>query len=264
MKVLLTNDDGFGAEGIEALWNVFKDRHEVYVMAPFSNRSGASHSINMSEPLEIRKIEERRYTCSGSPADCVMTVLKSDFLPRPDIVVSGINRGPNIGTDVVYSGTCGAARQAVLYGVPGVALSIMVEEVDGLGHEVKAQWKYDELARFAEKNLDNFIKQCRVCNEDLTMPEERCIFVNVNALSADSYKGVKHGDISFREYCSDRINVEPCGKDTFRRIFTFGKSRTSSRSYSDYDAVTNGYVAVTPVYAEPGNAQAMDGIEYLL
>ena len=110
MRILLTNDDGIGAAGLAALEAAFGSRHEVWVVAPDGERSGTSHAIHLQGPVRIRHEGERRFSCSGTPADCVFLGLRGDFLPSIDAVLSGINHGPNLGTDVVYSGTCAAAR----------------------------------------------------------------------------------------------------------------------------------------------------------
>ena len=146
MKLLLTNDDGFSADGIKTLARYLSDAgHEVWIFAPDRNRSAASNRITMDKPLRIKEHGQRVYSCSGMPADCVIAALKSGIIGNGvDAVLSGINRGANIGTDILYSGTAAAARQAVLYGVPGIAFS--VRSSDGF-------WRYDAMARFAYSNL---------------------------------------------------------------------------------------------------------------
>ena len=124
MRILLTNDDGIDAPGLEALETALMVHHEVWVCAPDGERSGTSHSVQLKGPVRIRRVGERRFSCGGSPADCVFLAYRGTFVPPFDAVVSGINRGPNLGTDILYSGTCAAARQAVLLGVPALAVSL--------------------------------------------------------------------------------------------------------------------------------------------
>src|SRR5574344_374949 len=147
MKLLLTNDDGYDADGIQTLAACLSRDNDVYVIAPDRNRSAVSNGITwMKEPLKFVRHSENVYSCSGLPADCVIAGLSGELLPfMPDAVISGINKGANIGTDIIYSGTAAAARQAVLYGIPGIALSI--ESSDDV-------WKYRALARFAADNLE--------------------------------------------------------------------------------------------------------------
>ena len=126
MKILLTNDDGIDAPGLNALYrSLLESGNEVWVVAPLSDRSGASCSVSIGRDLLLERRGENRYALDGSPIDCVISALKGGYLPSmPDAVLSGINSGGNLGTEVIYSGTCGAARQACLYSVPGIALRI--------------------------------------------------------------------------------------------------------------------------------------------
>ena len=261
MNLLLTNDDGFSAPGINALKKrLLLDGHNVMVFAPSANRSGASHCINLGSGVEVRKISESEYTCSGTPADCVMAALKSGVFSKIDLVLSGINQGPNIGIDIVYSGTCGAARQAVFMGVPAVALSVMVEEHDGEPFTPPEKYSYSAMADFAAKNLDNFSEMCVVAR-GMSMPETPCCFVNVNGLSQEEpYKSARFSGISFREYVNDRITLLPRAEGIFERKFSGGKVISSSRKFSDYDVLREGSVAVTRVIAEQMDAGEMGSI----
>ena len=123
MRILLTNDDGIDAPGLAALESALSARYEVWVCAPDGERSGFSHRIQLHGPLKIRNRGPQRFDCSGSPADCVFLAQNGKFVPPVDAVVSGINQGPNLGTDTLYSGTCAAARQAALFGLPALAVS---------------------------------------------------------------------------------------------------------------------------------------------
>jgi len=147
MKILLTNDDGVGSDGIQALLRVLSPGNDVWVVAPESQKSGGSHSITLKDSIRVHRLGEQVYACRGTPADCVMVALLG-LAPRGiDLVVSGINQGPNLGTDILYSGTAAGARQGALMGVPSVALSM-----GGYG----PPFDYDAAARFARRNLDLF------------------------------------------------------------------------------------------------------------
>ena len=144
MKILITNDDGIHCEGIKVLAEELGREHEVCVFAPDGDRSGTSHAMTLRSPGKVRRLEEGVYTCSGMPADCVILVQRGAIPFKPDVVVSGINRGPNLGTDILYSGTAAAARQAVLYGIPGIAVSLAAYE---------PPFDYLPSARFVRSNL---------------------------------------------------------------------------------------------------------------
>jgi len=124
MRILLTNDDGRDSASLVALRRRLTEDHDVWVVAPDRERSGCSHSITLREAIEVKQRAAGTYTCTGTPADCVLLALLGLLDIRFDMVVAGPNLGPNLGTDIVYSGTAAAARQAVFMGVPGLAASL--------------------------------------------------------------------------------------------------------------------------------------------
>lgn len=147
MRILLTNDDGIGSEGIQALVRALGAEHELWVVAPEAEKSGGSHSITLRDALRVRRVADHRFSCRGTPADCVMIALLG-LVPRGvDLVISGINHGPNLGTDILYSGTAAGARQGALMGVPSVALSV---------GSYAPPFDFAGAAEFAARNLDNF------------------------------------------------------------------------------------------------------------
>jgi len=124
MKILITNDDGIHSPGLHDLKEVLSREHEVWVVAPDGDRSGTSQSITLRDPVKMIQVEDRLWSCSGTPTDCVVFGT-GGFLPVEfDLVVSGINIGPNLGTDLLYSGTAAAARQAALHNFPAIAVSL--------------------------------------------------------------------------------------------------------------------------------------------
>ncbi|MEZ4273416.1 MAG: 5'/3'-nucleotidase SurE [Myxococcota bacterium] len=124
-RILLSNDDGIDAPGLTALTEGLQDLGELWVVAPERERSAASHAISLHKPLRIKKRQERRYAVSGTPSDCVYMALNHLMSDRaPDVIVSGINAGPNLGNDVLYSGTVAAAMEGALFGIRAVAVSL--------------------------------------------------------------------------------------------------------------------------------------------
>src|SRR3954453_19323933 len=125
-RILITNDDGYHSEGIIALEQALSEIGDIFVVAPESEQSGASHSLTLGRPLRIRQIDRRHWTVDGTPTDCVTLalnqILGADELPH--ICVSGINHGPNLGDDATYSGTVAGALEATILGVPGIAFSL--------------------------------------------------------------------------------------------------------------------------------------------
>ncbi len=148
MKILLTNDDGYQAPGIQSLFRALGQKHLVVMVAPDRERSAVSHGITLHHPVRMHKIKTGSpgsiYAVDGTPADCVKLGLAECFETPPDWVVAGINPGSNIGIDINYSGTAGAAREGALNGIPGLAVSVKLDRV----------MDYDNLARFVVHMVD--------------------------------------------------------------------------------------------------------------
>ena len=127
-KILITNDDGILSKGIFALWEAMKEVGETYVVAPSSEKSASSHSITLSEPLRVKFLERKNgfkgWSISGTPVDCVKIAIKTLMKEAPDLLISGINRGANLGTNIIYSGTVSAASEGTMLGIPSIAISL--------------------------------------------------------------------------------------------------------------------------------------------
>lgn len=254
MKILLANDDGIQAKGIQVLAaRLIKDGHEVYVIAPDSNRSAVSHHITMYNVNTLKEAGKNQWACSGYPSDCVCIGLKSNLFDfKFDVVISGINEGANMGTDIIYSGTCGAARQAVLDGVPAIALSVDPEEWT---IECRSKMKYEAMADFAAKNLEQLMA--------LSSTQIPRIFVNVNGASLDSYRGVKYcQSLCIRDY-GDRLNIVDNAGVKESHFVSGGAVPRLDESCDAY-VVKEGYIAVSRVYAEPLATEIVDGMQFKL
>ena len=262
MNLLLTNDDGFMAEGIRVLAKNLCKEHNIYVVAPDRNRSASSHRITVDKPIRLRKedcINESSvndksivvYSCSGAPADCVLATMRTNFLGvKIDAVVSGINRGINIGTDIIYSGTCAAARQAVLHGVPGIAVSLSSHT---------NSFKYDALARFTLKNFQKLYSLASITKN----PHEQ-IFVNINASSLEEYKAVRFAnELSVRKYNDTCKLVEDFYGDNYS-FFQGNSIITEGSPTSDYTLCEDGFVSISCVYAEPACVKNVDISDFSL
>lgn len=230
MKILLTNDDGIHAEGLLALVKYLEKKHEVWVVAPDRNRSGVSHGITMAEPLKLCQLAENRFSCSGVPVDCTFTAINGILNEYPDVVISGINKGPNLGTDIIFSGTAAAARQASFYGIPGIAVSLASFE---------EPLNYSALADFVSKNIEKLVTLC-----------EKDIFLNINAASLDSYKGYKLTSLSKRSY-QDKVSLYNAPDGKFYSFFLGGEVESLGDDDSDEKATAQGYVSITRVLSQP-------------
>ncbi len=244
MRLLLTNDDGIDGEGLQVLARTLRKEHDVWVIAPDSNRSAVSNGITISKDLCIKQIDERTFTTSGLPADCVLTGIYSNLIAQNvDMVLSGINRGFNLGTDIVYSGTAAAARQAAIMGFPAVAFSIQSDT---------AEYKYQALADFALKNLNTL--------KSLYTPD---VFLNINALSLDNYKAVQFTNVSVRKY-KDTVKVIKTASCEMESSFEGGTAITTGNENSDYNAVRKGNISITRVIAEPVSLDNEMSAKFLL
>src|SRR5687768_16089541 len=172
-RILITNDDGIHSEGIEALEAAMNEIGEVYVVAPASEMSGASHSLTLERPLRIRQIDDRHWTVDGTPTDCVTLALNRILADgeRPDICVSGINRRANLGDDATYSGTVAGAMEATILGIPGLAFSLAATR----SHD------FTESARIAidiaRKALEEGIPEWTLLNVNIPMGKTKGIRV---------------------------------------------------------------------------------------
>jgi len=177
-KILVTNDDGIFAPGIRALVDVMKDIGEVLVVAPDRPQSGMGHAITVSDLLRLRKVDftegVEAYSCSGTPVDCVKLAIYQVLKGKPDLLVSGINHGPNNSINVLYSGTMSAAVEGALESIPSIGFSLMDHSLEADMNESKPI-----VRRVAESALDNGI------------PEGSCLNVNIPAIRATEMQGIR-------------------------------------------------------------------------
>ncbi|MEI6389420.1 MAG: 5'/3'-nucleotidase SurE [Spirochaetota bacterium] len=231
MRLLLTNDDGIHAEGLKALAAELSREHEICIIAPDKERSGVSHAMSLKEPGRVRRHAEREYSCSGTPADCIILAGLGAVPFKPEAVVSGINRGANLGTDIVYSGTCGAARQASLQGIPAIAVSCASFQEPLL---------YRAAAVFVRRHLRSLLAGCIEGS-----------FVNVNAPSSES-DGLE-GSWAFPSRRSYRDHLRSFdAPDGYTYCFlTDTTIETAHELGSDHDVVAAGKISVSSIACQP-------------
>ena len=242
MKILITNDDGLNCDGIIKIFEALQKKgFDARILAPDRNRSAVSMGINMLSPLEMKKIDENIFTLSGLPTDCVIHGVCGIFENwKPDVVISGINRGANLGSDLLYSGTAAAARQASILNIPGIALSLAFVESKNYKPNLKdSERNYGTLANFVANNLENLIKLCSNQN-----------FLNINAPDAEKYNGAKFCNLSKRIY-KDKVIPYNAPNGLIYSFFTSEEVKTVPDEKSDFDAVYNGFVALSLVSNQP-------------
>lgn len=240
MNILLSNDDGFEALGINVLDRVLSERHVVTVAAPDREQSGKSHSMTISGRVRITEYGDRHFHVSGTPADCIIYSHRCSLFPvQPDIVIAGINHGYNLSADIVYSGTCAAARQAAFYGMKAIALSAE----DGCGEDT-----FEKAARFVLDNL-----------EALSAAIRPMTFLNINVPVSFSGEWEK-GGIGFVRYLDDISVVEECGNIRELEIngCEFHRFPAAGAYRADYEICASGRAAVTLVDVLPHYSASMD------
>ncbi|MCT4594700.1 MAG: 5'/3'-nucleotidase SurE [Anaeromicrobium sp.] len=247
MKILITNDDGIGAEGIYKLACELSKVGEIFIGAPDRQRSATGHGITMHEPLRARKVtffdtDFEAWSISGTPADCVKLSIESLMDKRPDIVVSGINNGPNLGTDVLYSGTVSAAMEGVLLGSKGIAMSLAgFKNLD-----------YAYAAEFARKLVENL--------RDKDIPEDTLLNVNIPNCSEENIKGVEITNLGVRKYKSSYTErIDPRGE----RYFWLEGEIVPVENGGDTDihAIENHVVSVTPLHFDLTKNSLIDEVK---
>lgn len=240
-RILVTNDDGYHAEGIVALEAVLGEIADVYVVAPESEMSGASHSLTLAHPLRIRQRATRHWTVDGTPTDCVTLALNQILRDdeRPHICCSGINHGANLGDDATYSGTVAGALEATILGVPGLAFSLVAYR----DHD------FAESARIAGEITRRAIAE--------GIPDGTLLNVNVPKGVPTGMRVTKQGFKSARPVISEHI--DPRGK----LYYWIGEERSGFRAEggTDFEAIDEGYVSITPMRSDLTNHNAIETLK---
>jgi len=228
--LLVSNDDGIDAPGLLALRTALATFADVYTVAPQTEQSAKSHSITLHHPLRFHEVAEHVWAVDGTPADCVyVAFFLKDLLPRrPDMVVSGINHGPNLGNDVHYSGTVAAAREGALRGVRSIALSNSSTDMEG-----------------AAQYANRFCKQLL----QTTAPQGQAVLLNINFPPVPP-KGVRATRLGLRLYSDDvEVRDDPRGRH-YLWIGGPGGATSEPVQGADTEALEEGFISVTPISIE--------------
>ncbi len=244
MRLLCTNDDGILAHGLECLVRAASSLGEVTVVAPDREQSATSHSLTLHHPIRAVPRGERRYQVDGTPTDCVMLAVEALMPERSDFVLSGINHGHNMGEDVLYSGTVAAAMEGVTLGIPGIAISFAGGELqadpDLLSDQVEVVAKL--LAHLT--GLKN-------------IPRDTLFNVNLPPLPAKEIKGVRLTRLGRRVYSDSLVRMkDPRGREIF--WIGGGSAAWSGAEDSDFRAVREGYISVTPLTLDLTHIRMLD------
>lgn len=244
-RILVSNDDGIAAEGLQAVARALEAVGEVTVVAPEREQSAASHSLTLHKPLRVYEVGPRRFAVSGTPTDCVNMAVHHLMPEPPDLVVSGINRGANLGDDVTYSGTVSAAMEGTLLGFPSVAVSQLFWEPAGF--EAAAEFT----AALAAGLLAGF-------REGRPLPPDTLLNVNVPDRPTDRIRGVRWTVQGKRRFTKEQVveKVDPRG----RKYYWVGGSdlEWEGNPRSDHTAVVEGCISVTPVHLDLTHHRALE------
>jgi len=235
LKILVTNDDGIHSEGIIVLAKALREVGDVLVVAPDREKSAIAHSLTLHRPLRVERIKRNFYTVDGTPADCVYLGVNTIFPTRPQLIVSGINKGGNLGDDVTYSGTVSAAFEGTLLGIPSFAISLVS----------RSQFKFHTAARFAVRVAQYIIKK--------GLPKDTFLNINVPNLDEKEIKSYKitaqgrwiHNGTGVIE------KIDPRGK----KYYWIGSEQLifHKRGDTDFEAVSDSYISITPLHLDLTN-----------
>jgi 5'-nucleotidase len=241
--ILVTNDDGIGAEGLLALREILRSLDEVIVIAPDREHSATSHSLTLNHPLRVKEIGVSVMSMDGTPTDCVLLAFNGLLTEKPRLVVAGINHGPNLGEDVSYSGTVAAAIEGMLQGAPSVAISVAGNP----------PYSFDVASSFALKLARMFLEK--------GMDSQTLLNVNVPNLPGSKIAGVKVTKLGKRIYRDLLIKkVDPRG----RAYYWIGGNEPSWRSDerdTDFSAIEDGMISVTPLHLDMTDYTRMHEVE---
>ena len=238
MRILLTNDDGYHAPGLAVLEAIAAQlSDDIWVCAPAEEQSGAGHSLTLSLPVRLRQHGERRFSVSGTPTDAVMLGIAEAMRGRPDLILSGVNRGANLGDDVTYSGTVSAAMEGALAGIRAIALS-QVSASEGMGDTVP----FAAAQAWGARVLKPLI--------DMDFAARTLVNINFPAIDPAAVRGVKVVRQGFHDYSRGSIvkGTDPRGYDYYW-FGLHGVEHTLSHN-SDLEAIADGFISVTPLHLD--------------
>jgi 5'-nucleotidase len=236
--ILVTNDDGVHAPGLIALRNAMTALGETYIVAPDRERSAAGHSLTLDRPIRAEEIREHVFSVNGTPTDCV-TIGISKLLPKkPDLVVSGINKGGNLGDDITYSGTVSAAIEGTIFGIPSIAFSLISDK----------QYHF-ETAAFLATKIASYVLE-------YSLPFDTLLNVNFPNIRKQEIKGIKitrQGKRIYENSIQETFN--PWGE----KYYWIGGGRTfwEHGDEADMEAVQQNYVSITPIHLDLTNHSAL-------
>ncbi len=240
-KILITNDDGFESEGLRVLANSLREIAHVTVVAPTIEKSACAHSLTITKPLRFVQLEDDFFKLDdGTPADCVYLALNALFSEkgRPDLIISGINKGANMGEDITYSGTVAGAMEGVLQGVPSIAISQVCKN------------RCQDISKHGYELAANVAKEIalKIFKSTFPLGERKLLNINVPPIKPKDFKGYKITKAGFRLYGNDaHLHRNPRGEEFYWLGLHPLEWIPSKDQMCDFEAIKEGYVSITPI-----------------
>lgn len=231
MNILLSNDDGIQSEGLTALENILSKIGEIFTVAPDRAQSSMSHALTLHRPLRVSELAPRRLAVDGTPVDCVKLALTGLLPVKPNLVVSGINKGPNLGDDIIYSGTVSAAIEGALLGIPAIAVSLVTFK----------HFDFCAAAEFAATLVEHIAAR--------GIPPKTLLNVNVPSCAKNEIKGWRVTRMGKRHYSENIVErVDPRGG----KYYWIGGDDLgfADEAGTDCKTVAEGYISVTPLQVD--------------
>ncbi|RLA83144.1 MAG: 5'/3'-nucleotidase SurE [Epsilonproteobacteria bacterium] len=255
-RIFLTNDDGWDAKGLKKLIEALEPIAQLIIVAPATEKSASAHSMTLTRPLKLIGVDDEYYKMDdGTPTDCVFVGLNNLYADnnKPDLVISGINVGSNMGEDITYSGTVAGASEAVLQGVPAVSISQVFNDLNNAN---KNAWEY-ELAMKTIKDI-----AIKILNDDFPLGERKLLNINIPPCSIEECKGIQITNAGYREYGNDSHRyVSPRGEEVYwiglhPLIWTPNKTKSC-----DFEAVKDNFVSITPIQLDMTSYNDIDKLK---
>src|SRR4249920_2413673 len=241
-RILVTNDDGYRSDGIEALAEALQPLGEVTIVAPVTEASAIGHALTLRRPLRLESIDDRVFAVDGTPTDCVNIAVTHVLKSLPDLVVSGINKGWNLGDDVTYSGTVAGALEGALLGIPSIGVSL---------RQTRGTYDFQYAARAAAVMADAMLRQ--------PLPARTFLNINVPKGKPKGYRATVQAKRN--HVTSVAVRHDPKGHPYY--WIEEGQNEWESHDRSDYQAVRDGYVSITPLHPDLTAHHALAAVEAL-
>jgi len=244
-KILITNDDGYDSVGLLALVEALKPLADITVVAPTTEKSACGHSLTLTRPLHFVEVKPHFYKLDdGTPTDCVFLSLSKlfDKNNRPDLVISGINVGANMGEDITYSGTASASMEAVLQGIPSIAISQVYNDggatIDTFGYAL------------AQKSIVTLVQ--KIFEGSFPLNERKFLNVNIPPIALNECKGFKVTRAGNKKYGFDaEVHYNPRGKEYYWiGLPNLQWLPNNTQKTTDFEAISSGYVSITPIHLD--------------